>query len=229
MAAAGAMFQVKICGIATVDDAQMVVAAGADAVGLNFYRESRRFLPAELADAIVGELPPHVVKVGVFVNSTADEVRNLANRFRLDMVQLHGDEPPEMLADLKGLNVVRALRCRSSLSEANNYLERCEVLGQLPDAVLIDAFDPTQYGGTGRTVDWSMFAENRGPLVDLPLVLAGGLTAQNVRQAVEAVMPTAVDTASGVEGSPGRKSREKVETFIRAAREAFESVRAQRA
>jgi phosphoribosylanthranilate isomerase len=169
-----------------------------------------------------------VVKVSVFVNSPVDEVRDVANRFRLDMVQLHGDEPPEMLADLKDLKVMRALRCKDSLTEATAYLERCDVLGRLPDAVLIDAYDAGHYGGTGKTVDWSMFAGNRGVLADLPLVLAGGLTAQNVRQAIEAVTPAAVDTASGVEGSPGRKSRDKVEDFIRAARDAFEAVRAQR-
>jgi phosphoribosylanthranilate isomerase len=215
------MFQIKICGIATAEDAQMVVAAGADAVGLNFYPASRRYLRPEVADAIVGELPPHVVKVGVFVNSSVDEVRTAADRFRLDMVQLHGDEPPEVIAELKGLKVIRALRCNSSLNEAISYLEKCEVKGRLPDAVLIDAYDPAQYGGTGKTVDWSLFAASRKPLVDLPLVLAGGLTAANVKAAIEATMPSAVDTASGVEGSPGRKSPEKVAAFIRAAREAF--------
>jgi phosphoribosylanthranilate isomerase len=222
------MFQIKICGIATPEDAQMVVAAGADAVGLNFYAGSRRYLPSELADAIVGELPPHVVKVGVFVNSSADEVLDASNRFRLDMVQLHGDEPPEMLRDLKPLKVIRALRCTSSLSSAAGYLGRCEVLGRLPDAVLIDAYDPNHYGGTGQTVDWSMFAGSRGPLADLPLVLAGGLTPENVRLAIASAAPTAVDTASGVEGSPGRKSPGKVAAFIRAAREAFDSAKSQR-
>src|SRR5215213_5894918 len=162
------MFQVKICGIATVEDAEMVVAAGADAVGLNFYSGSQRYLRPGIADAIVGELPPHVVKVGVFVNSRADEVRAAANRFRLDMVQLHGDEPPAVVAELKGLRVIRAIRCNGSLSPAAEYLEQCDVLGQLPVALLIDAYDPSQYGGTGKMVDWSLFADDRRRVRDLP-------------------------------------------------------------
>ncbi len=222
------MFRIKICGITTVEDARMVAAAGADAIGLNFFPGSPRFVTPRDAAQIAGALPPGVLKVGVFVNSPAEHVWQVALSLQLDAVQLHGDESPEFLAswpDPKMPACVKAFRLGSEgLDPLAEYLERSRQLECVPDMVLVDAAQGGQYGGTGRTADWSQAA--RYPLAPWhpPLVLAGGLTAENIAEAIQAVRPYAVDTASGVESSPGRKDPELVVRFVAAARAAFEQM-----
>jgi phosphoribosylanthranilate isomerase len=216
------MFRIKICGITSVEDALIATAAGADAIGLNFYRQSPRVCPIENASKIAAELPRHVCKVGVFVNAAAVEIRTIMSSVGLDLVQLHGDERPEAIAELSDFPVMKAFRVAPDFYMTTTiYLNRCRDLGVMPRMVLVDAFQPGQYGGTGETVDVEVLGKNRTWLGRLPLVLAGGLKPTNVAAAIVAVRPSAVDVASGVETSPGKKSVPLVREFVAAAKAAF--------
>lgn len=216
------MFHVKICGITRTDDARAAAEAGADAIGLNFYEKSPRYIQPAQAAEIACALPAGVLRVGVFVNAAVNHVCRLFDELSLDLVQLHGDEPPELLAQLEGRPCLRAFRIGpQGWSTVTEYLDRCRQLACLPRAVLVDAYDPHQYGGTGQRADWSLLADWRQRLPDMPLVLAGGLKADNVAQAIAAVRPAAVDTASGVEASPGRKDPQQMAAFVREARTAL--------
>ncbi len=216
------MFQIKICGIRSVRDARFASLAGADAIGLNFYAKSPRFVDLENAELVVPAIPKSVTKVGVFVNESAEEINAISSRLELDYVQLHGDEPAEFLADVTQAKVIRAFRCGDDgFTPIANYLEACQALGRLPDAVLLDAHQPGEYGGTGQAIDWASVAENRQILAGAPLVLAGGLTPFNVAEAIHATHPNAVDVASGVESAPGTKDLLLIRAFCSAAKKAF--------
>jgi len=201
------MVRVKICGITTVEDALVAVAAGADAIGLVFHEQSPRSVFPEQAQLIVRALPPFVQAVGLFVNVEVDVVNATADLCRLDIVQLHGDESPEFCG-LVARRVIKAFRVKdaTSLDSMRNY----RVAGYL-----LDAWSPKDYGGTGTTFNWEVakIAEKFGPII-----LAGGLTPHNVRNAVKAVAPYGVDVSSGVESAPGKKDPEKVREFIRKAK-----------
>jgi phosphoribosylanthranilate isomerase len=248
------MFRVKICGITSIDDALQAVEAGADAIGLNFSEASPRFVAADLAGEIVAAVRQQhdarqVQIFGVFVNATLDDIvwtfreGGLYGVEQAVGIQLHGDEPPELLRDLRqhGIGtsedllhtlgyapltpVMRAFRCQSpDLADVNAYLRACQDLGALPQAVLLDAHQPGAYGGTGKTADWQAIASHRERLFELPVVLAGGLTPQNVAEAIATVRPRGVDVASGVESSPGKKDHAKVWAFVAAAIKGFESL-----
>jgi phosphoribosylanthranilate isomerase len=218
------MFTIKICGVTTADDARAVAAAGADAIGLNFYAHSPLFLPLENAQHVAASIPRKVVRVGVFVNAPAETICGAYDALGLDLIQLHGDEPPEFLGELGDRPVMRAFRIGDEgLQPAAEYLARCRELGTPPAMVLVDAHRSGQYGGTGMTADWEMLVRERGLLDGIRLVLAGGLTAGNVADAIRCVRPTAVDTASGVESAPGRKDVGAVSRFVAAARGAFDA------
>jgi len=202
----------------------MVARAGADAVGLNFYPKSARSITRQRAAEIMDVLPEEMIKVGLFVNASLDETAHIFDELGLDLIQLHGDEPPEYLAALEGRPVMRAFRLDSEgLAPIERYLTECHDLGRLPTLVLIDAYQKGSYGGTGKTADWSVAGSY--PSVGLrglpPLVLAGGLIADNVGGAIRAVHPMAVDTASGVETSPGVKNSDLVLRFVQMAAKAF--------
>ena len=201
------MVRVKICGITSMEDALQAVQAGADALGFVFYEKSPRNLYPEQAASIISELPPFVQAVGLFVNAGAGFVNETADRCRLDLVQLHGDEPPDY-CELIRRRVIKAFRVKdiTSLDPVRNY----SIAG-----ILLDAFSPKAYGGTGLTFNWEV-AQEAGQYG--PVILAGGLTPENVRQAVERVNPYGVDVSSGVETAPGRKDPEKVRDFIRQAK-----------
>jgi len=201
------MVRVKICGITSMEDALQAVQAGADALGFVFYEKSPRNLYPERAASIISELPPFVQAVGLFVNADAGFVNDTADRCRLDLVQLHGDEPPDY-CELIRRRVIKAFRVKdiTSLDPVRNY----SIAG-----ILLDAFSPKAYGGTGLTFNWEV-AQEAGQYG--PVILAGGLTPENVRQAVERVNPYGVDVSSGVETAPGRKDPEKVREFIRQAK-----------
>jgi phosphoribosylanthranilate isomerase len=212
------VFRIKICGITNADDARMVADCGADAIGLNFYPHSQRFVTVARAETIVAALPDTMVRVGLFVNATDDEICRLYDHLQLDLIQLHGDEPPEFLTALAGRPVMRAFRLGpGGAGPIVEYLEQCRDLHCEPECVLIDAHQPGQYGGTGTTADWDLLAEERNKFGATPLVLAGGRRPDNVAQAIEKVRPDAVDTASGVEKSAGKKDRELVRRFASAA------------
>lgn len=201
---------VKVCGITRLTDALHAVQHGADALGFVFWPRSPRYVAPDRAAAIIAELPSNVTTVGVFVNETLDGIRAVVSRARLAAVQLHGDEPPAY-ADALGWPVLRSV----TVDEA------AEACGTWPlDTVfLVDAHDPVRRGGTGATVDWkraAALARQRR------VVLAGGLTPENVSQAIAAVRPYGVDVSSGVEEAPGVKDFDKVARFVANARSAFE-------
>ena len=213
--------RVKVCGVTGPEEARRVAELGADAVGLNFYPASPRYVAPPRAAAILEELPPFVEAVGLFVNVPLREATaRLASFPRVRCVQWHGEgcEPP----DGSGYALVPAFPVRDvgSLSAITTYLDRCRHVGRLPAAVLVDAHLPGQYGGTGQTAPWHLLASFRP---GVPLVLAGGLTPENVAEAVRLVRPYAVDVASGVESAPGRKDLDKVRQFIERARAAASS------
>ncbi len=231
------MFLVKICGVTSAADARMVASAGADAIGLNFVAGSPRRLGLEEARQVAAAIPPGVLKVGVFAGTPAAEMRAVARQVPLDAVQLHGhlelelepNDPPERCAQLAGLPVIRAVRLDASrfgmaaLAAARDWLDAAFRGGGQPVMVIVDAMSrgasAGSLGGTGAVVDWPALARAGG--LPVPLALAGGLTPANVAEAIRVVGPAAVDTASGVECSPGRKDRAKVEAFVAAARRAL--------
>jgi phosphoribosylanthranilate isomerase len=217
------MFRIKICGVTSIEDARAAADAGADAVGLNFFRKSRRFVEPEIAGQIASTLPAGIAKVGVFVNQDAREILEIVRQAELDSVQLHGDEPATLLAELpKSVRIVRAHRCGAgSLCALSQYLDEAGSAGRMPDALLIDADAGADFGGTGRRANWSLVAKQRSAFAGLPLILAGGLTPDNVAEAIAAVRPDGVDVASGVESKAGVKDRELVTQFINRAREAL--------
>ncbi len=211
------MFRIKICGITQPVDAVAAAAAGADAIGLNFYPRSKRFVADDVADEIILAVTEGVLRVGVFVNSPAEQVVERVRRFKLSGVQLHGNEPPEYLRALGDVSVVVALRAIScKLNDAIDHVAACRRAGNVA-AVLWDA--PTkEFGGTGALADWSAAIAFRQRVTDVPLILAGGLTPENVASAIKEVQPYGVDVATGVEASPGLKDASLLSKFVAAAR-----------
>jgi phosphoribosylanthranilate isomerase len=219
------VFKIKICGVTNVADALAVAEAGADAIGLNFFPGSSRWVNCSVAAEIARALEAKLVKVGVFVNASVDEIKRIAGEVQLDAIQLHGDEPPEFLAQLPGQVLIRAFRCgEDGLGPVIAYLAHCQQLGCTPAMVLMDAFRPGQYGGTGETINWMSLIDHREHRELPPLVLAGGLRPETVAHAISVVHPAAVDTASGVERSPGQKDPGKIHAFVQAARSGFASI-----
>jgi phosphoribosylanthranilate isomerase len=218
------LFKIKICGIKTVKDAQLVALAGADAIGLNFYDKSPRCVDQETSAKIVAAGPARVAKVGLFVNAAADEVNKLSEELQLDWIQLHGDESPEFLSELVDRPVLRAIRLGDdNHSEVADYVRACCDVRPL-GAILVDKLKDGAFGGTGETIDWADFAGKKGILGDCPLVLAGGLTPFNVEEAIAVLRPSAVDVASGVESQPGTKDLLMVRAFTTAAKRAFAAI-----
>ena len=226
------MFRVKICGITNPDDALHAVAQGADALGLNFYSPSPRCISLYQADKIVEQvrqLDKLPKLVGVFVNEPVDRLRIVGNAAKLDAWQLHGDEPPSLLAELLRSKIIRqtlrAFRCRDQdLTAVQQYLSECVRLHADPQGVLLDAYAPDAFGGTGKVIDWNAVREQRDKFLGVPVILAGGLTPDNIAQAIRTARPDGVDVASGVESSPGKKDPVKVRDFVAAARGAFEEL-----
>jgi phosphoribosylanthranilate isomerase len=215
-------WRIKICGVTTPDDARAIVAAGADAIGLNFFQGSKRYVSCGQAAAIVSELPEGICRVGVFVNASITQIQDVRQSVPLDVIQLHGDESPEFVSQCTDIPVARAFRCGAEgLAPVAAYLDRCRELDALPPLILLDALDPAQYGGTGRTLDWTRLASELPRLGGMKWVLAGGLTPENVGPAIRQLNPYGVDTASGVESAPGRKDPARVRAFVQAAQAAF--------
>ncbi|MBW3599898.1 MAG: phosphoribosylanthranilate isomerase [Planctomycetes bacterium] len=222
-------FRVKICGVARPEDARVAVDAGADALGLNYYPGSRRFVSRETAEAIRDAVAGEAQLVGVFVNATISEIAAAVEIAGLDLVQLHGDEPPEFVSELRAtggrlaaIPVIRAFRSGRDLRDGMAcYVQTCSSRDAPLTAALIDADAGRHYGGSGKTIDWSAFRRLRDRLADLPLILAGGLTAENVEQAIAVAAPDAVDVASGVESAPGRKDPVLVRQFVATAKRCF--------
>ena len=216
------MFRIKICGVTTSEDAQQASMAGADAIGFNFYEDSARYVQHSRAREIVSGLPCGVRKIGVFVNAKAADVCHTYDDLGLDAIQLHGDEPPPFLGLLGQRPVIRAFRCRDTgMAPVVEYLDKCMAIGCVPQFVLMDAYYPGQYGGTGTVFDWNLISGSNQQLHGAEVVLAGGLTPENIGEAIETARPRAVDTASGVESEPGVKDSGLVRAFVQNAQIAF--------
>ena len=203
--------KVKICGITNGNDADAAVEAGADALGFVFFSKSPRCIDPKVAQQIIAKLPPFILSVGVFVNEEVKVVRDTMDHCGLALAQLHGDESPGYCESLNRpiLRAIR-LRDRASFLSLAEYKGRAGVRG-----FLIDAFSESSYGGTGQTVDWDIAAEAAKAA---PILLAGGLTPENVQKAIHQVKPYGVDVSSGVEARPGKKDPTKIQAFIEAAK-----------
>jgi phosphoribosylanthranilate isomerase len=203
------MVKVKVCGIKELEDARVAAAAGADAIGLVF-AESPRRVSVERAREISTVLPEGVMKVGVFVDEDPQEVLRIAREVGLDYAQLHGDEGPEEVAEIRdgGLGVIKALRVRNA--EALAAVERYEA-----DLILLDAWSAEARGGTGARFDWRMAKSVRGRD---NILVSGGLDPDNVREAIEYFEPYGVDASSSLEDRPGKKNGERVRRFVGAAK-----------
>lgn len=200
--------QVKICGITNLADAKLAASYGANAVGFNFYPKSSRRVRVLQAREIIRQLSSKMVAVGVFVNAPAGDVLRIARRAKLRAVQLHGNESPETVAKLsRNFPVIKAFRVGPSfdMRQLKRYRRAA--------AFLLDGYDAELRGGTGKTFNWSIANTGKDPA---PLILAGGLTAQNVRRAMQAAGPCALDVCSGVERLPGKKDARKMREFFRA-------------
>ena len=201
------MVKVKICGITNLKDALTAVEAGADALGFVFYAASPRHILPEQASAIIRHLPPFIQTVGLFVNADQTTVTTIADRCGLDLIQLHGEETAEYCVSL-GRRVLKAFRVRDIHSLA--ALQQYHVAGYL-----LDAWSPAAHGGTGTTFNWEIAARAAASRI---IILAGGLTPENVAGAIAAVRPYAVDVSSGVESAPGKKDAGLVSRFIRSCK-----------
>ena len=202
--------RVKICGLTRLQDVRSAVAAGADALGFVFVPQSRRVLQPDLALELVRAVPACVARVGLFMDQDYDTVRRVLDRVPLNLLQFHGREDAAFCRRF-GLPYLKAVAMGSGPPLAQICREFADAA-----ALLLDSHASGQVGGTGRTFDWGEI-----PQLDLPLILAGGLTPENVRQAVRRVRPWAVDVSSGVEDAPGIKNAEKMQTFISEAKSEY--------
>lgn len=204
------MTLVKICGITNLEDALCAVEAGAGALGFNFYPPSPRYIDAENARKIIEKLPKRVLTVGIFVNEELERLKSIATGAGVAALQLHGDESAEYCAELRDWYVIKAF-------SVGEEFDASVVVGYPVKAVMIDARHKTLRGGTGLLSDWSV--ANRIRELGKTLFLAGGLSPDNVRQAIAVVKPYAVDACSALEEKPGKKNHGRVTEFVRAVNE----------
>ncbi len=207
------MTRIKICGITNIDDARLAVKLGADELGFNFYEKSPRYITPEAAKLIVDRLQKDVSVVGVFVNESIRAVMSIAETVGLGTIQLHGDEDIDFINAIRartGLKVIKAIRVAPDFAPS-------DATGFDADAILLDGFSAKERGGTGETFDWELAQQVRALVPSL--YLAGGLSPENVADAIRKVRPDAVDTCSRIESEPGKKDAAKLEAFIKAARE----------
>ena len=195
--------KVKICGITNYEDAAAAVDVGADFLGFNFYPKSPRYVTAEQATKVINKLPAFVNVAGVFVNAEFDDIRETISQCQLSWIQLHGDETPEFCSQFLSINVktIKALRVKDEvdIEKANDYYT---------DAVLLDAFDPEKYGGTGITFDWNIVGH-----IGKRVFLAGGINPENAAVAVELGV-YGIDVCSGIESEPGKKDHKKMQKLF---------------
>ncbi|MGX5219969.1 phosphoribosylanthranilate isomerase [Pseudomonas segetis] len=198
----------KICGITRLEDARVAVAAGADAIGFVFYAKSPRAVTIEQAQAIIAQLPPFVTTVGLFVDMPREQLSQLLQQVPLDLLQFHGDETP---AQCEGFArpYIKALRVQPGDDITSQVAAYTSASG-----VLLDTFVSGVPGGTGQAFDWSLVPQG----LEMPIILAGGLTPDNVEAAIRQVRPYAVDVSGGVEASKGIKDSSKVQAFVHAVR-----------
>ena len=198
------MTRIKICGITRVEDAQAAASSGADAIGLVFYVESARHVALQQAVHLAAAIPPFVTRVGLFVNPSEDEVRNVLHQVPLDVLQFHGEEAPEFCVKF-GRPYLKAVRVKAGVD-----LVQCAARYRSAQGLLLDAYVEGTHGGTGESFDWGLIPHH----LPLPVILSGGLHAGNVALAIKQVRPYAVDVSSSVEAARGIKDAAKVAAFI---------------
>ncbi len=203
------MVKVKICGITNLEDALDSLDAGCDALGFVFYENSPRYITPEKASRIIKNLPRRVLKIGVFVNAREKTVKRIARLCGLDMLQFHGSESLKFCGKFKGYKIIKAFRVKDKVAPQ-------EILKYKTFAYLFDTFVKSKAGGTGKNFSWKLVRHIDG--LTRPVFLSGGLTAQNVKKAIEAVHPEWVDVSSSVEARPGKKDYKKVKEFIESAK-----------
>lgn len=196
--------RVKICGITNLKDALNAIASGADALGFVFYGPSPRAVTIEQAATIVRQLPPFINVVGLFVNADADFIHAVSSRVGLDLIQFHGDESPEYCESFNQ-DYIKAVRVKK-----DSDLIQCALAFKAAKGLLLDAYAKGVPGGTGEVFDWGLIPND----LPLPVILAGGLNAENVRNAISQVKPFAVDVSGGVEATKGIKDQAKMEAFV---------------
>ncbi len=196
--------RVKICGITNDEDALNAVKYGADAIGLVFYAPSPRYVNIKQAQEIVAAIPPFVSVVGLFVNAATAEIETVISQVRIDVIQFHGDENAAECERIK-LPYLKAIRVKNDTN-----LLQCEVEFSSAKALLLDTYSETAFGGTGHIFDWKLIPEN----MQMPVILAGGLNAENVAEAIKQVRPYAVDVSGGVEMTKGIKDVTKIAAFM---------------
>ena len=202
---------VKICGITNQIDALQAIDSGADALGFVFYKKSPRHVSPKVVKSIVANLPPFVLPIGVFVNEEAQVVRDIMDACGLALAQIHGDETADYCESL-GRPVIRGIRLRNR----NTFMAMAEYKGRARvRGFVLDAYSETAYGGTGTIANWSLAKE---AAQSFSFLLAGGLTPDNVQEAIQKVQPYGVDVSSGVEARPGKKDPAKIQAFIQAAK-----------
>jgi len=195
--------RVKICGITNLEDALICSENGADALGFILYNRSKRFIEPDKAKSIIKQLPAFIIKMGVFVNEDADKVNEIAQFTGLNAVQLHGDESPDYVKKIR-YPVVKSFRINKEFDFS--------VLKKYPDYIyLLDSYSTSEYGGTGKTIDWNLIPEN----LKGKIILAGGITEKNVQEIHWIIRPAAVDVSSSLEVYPGKKEKMKVERFLK--------------
>ena len=204
--------RIKICGIKSSDAAEAAIAAGADALGFNMYKSSVRYVEPAETTALLMQLPPLVTKVGLFVNHNAEEVSRIIEQCHFDLLQFHGDESNEFCSAF-AMPFIKAIRV-----EQDTDIEKAVAAYPNSSGVLLDSHIPGQFGGTGTTFDWSII-----PVLNTPVLLAGGLTVDNVGRAIDLVHPYAVDVSGGVESSAGVKDAHLITQFIDAVQMERES------
>ncbi|MFC1709639.1 phosphoribosylanthranilate isomerase [Candidatus Omnitrophota bacterium] len=201
--------KVKICGITNIKDALHAVWGGTDVLGFVFYRKSKRYISPQRAKRIIEILPPWVFKVGLFVNENISSVKKIAQRCKLDFIQLHGDENQAYLRKLKGYHTIKAIRVKDKVDFGGLDNLECDLL-------LFDTYSRFEFGGTGKKFNWNLSKEIRR--IRKPYIISGGLNPYNVHKAVKMFRPYAVDVSSGVESRPGKKDEKLIKNFIKNAK-----------
>ena len=197
------MIHVKICGITSFNDAIMAANYGASALGFIFYEKSPRYINPKILKTWISNVPSSVKKVGVFVNKDVDKVNKIAEELNLDMVQLHGDESPEYCNQMIK-PVIKVFR-------VNNKFDSIMLNNYQVATFLFDTYNKENHGGTGESFDWQSILQLN---TEIPVILSGGLNADNVLEGIEVVKPSAVDVNSGVEAAPGKKDEEKIKNLF---------------
>lgn len=201
------MTKIKICGITNHQDAQVAAGLGVDALGFVFYKASPRYVKPNLAKDIIAALPPFITTVGVFVDEEAEVIRQISHDCCLQVVQLHGHEPPDFCRGFKN-KVIKAIRIKDKLSLID--IDKYPV-----DALLLDTYQTDKFGGTGEVFNWELASEAKK---HARIILAGGLNPENIQQALKSVNPYAVDVSSGVEEEPGKKDADKLRDLVERVR-----------